>query len=302
MKQPIFLFVFLSTCLVVSGFNDGPASPELFNYNPLANSAAVVISGNARFTILTSQVIRMEYKNESSFEDRPTLAIVNRNLPVPQFTQSSTTTVLSIQTEDLLLSYTIGEPFSSKTLVVKSTNGSSAFSSWMPGMRNDGNLLGTIKSLDELGVQTLNCTLCANQKVHDESLHCEWGLISRDGWSIVDDTDNWALTPGAEWWDSKNTAVADWYIFGHGHNYKQALSDFVAIGGRIPIVPRYATGIWWTRWFDFNNWDVKKIVADYESRSLPLDVFVLDMDWHKKKTIGAAILLTRTYSPTRRPP
>ena len=34
-------------------------------------------------------------------------------------------------------------------------------------MRNDGNLLGTIKSLDLLGVQTLNCTENAGQKVHD---------------------------------------------------------------------------------------------------------------------------------------
>lgn len=34
-------------------------------------------------------------------------------------------------------------------------------------MRNDGNLLGTIKSLDMLGVQTLNCTENAGQMVHD---------------------------------------------------------------------------------------------------------------------------------------
>jgi len=52
-------------------------------------------------------------------------------------------------------------------------------------------LLGTIKSLDELDVITLNCTQNANTQVHDESLHCAWGLISRDGWAIVNDTENW---------------------------------------------------------------------------------------------------------------
>ena len=54
------------------------------------------------------------------------------------------------------------------------------------------------------------------------------------------------------------------------------------MGGPIAMVPKQALGLWWTRWFDFNNWDVLKIVDDYESRGLPLDVFVLDMDWHMK--------------------
>ena len=26
------------------------------------------------------------------------------------------------------------------------------------------------------------------------------------------------------------------------------------------MVPRYATGIWWTRWFNFNNYDVLKVL------------------------------------------
>jgi hypothetical protein len=38
---------------------------------------------------------------------------------------------------------------------------------WYFGQPNDGNLLGTIKSLDELGVTPLNCTLNANIRIHD---------------------------------------------------------------------------------------------------------------------------------------
>ena len=70
--------------------------------------------------------------------------------------------------------------------------------------------------------------------------------------------------------------------FAHGLNYRQALQDFVLVAGKIAMVPRYATGIWWTRWFNFNNYDVLKVVNDYSTRSIPLDVFVLDMDWHMK--------------------
>ncbi len=48
------------------------------------------------------------------------------------------------------------------------------------------------------------------------------------------------------------------------------------------MAPRYSMGIWWTRWLNLNNYDVLKIVNDYSSRSIPLDVFILDMDWHTK--------------------
>ncbi len=51
---------------------------------------AVVISGNARFTVLTSQLIRMEYALEGIFEDQATLAFLNRNVPVPYYTTSTT--------------------------------------------------------------------------------------------------------------------------------------------------------------------------------------------------------------------
>ena len=36
------------------------------------------------------------------------------------------------------------------------------FVSWQFGASNEGNLLGTIRSLDEVGVVPLNCTVNAN--------------------------------------------------------------------------------------------------------------------------------------------
>ena len=46
---------------------------------------------------------------------------------------------------------------------------------------NSGNLLGTVRSLDNVGVIPLNCTQNRDIFVHNESLHCAWGLVSRDG-------------------------------------------------------------------------------------------------------------------------
>jgi alpha-glucosidase (family GH31 glycosyl hydrolase) len=81
-------------------------------------------------------------------------------------------------------------------------------------------------------------------QVHGEKLHCAWGLVSRSGWSVVDDSVNWALTKGAEWWDSVNTNDVDLYLLAHGHNYKAAIKDFAKISGSVPMFPRYALGIW----------------------------------------------------------
>lgn len=71
----------------------------------------------------------------------------------------------------------------------------------------------------------------------------------------------------------------DLYFFGHGWDYKQALYDYVQVGGSPAMTPRYAHGTWWTRWFDFDNSAIEDIVEQYRERALPLDVFVLDMDW-----------------------
>jgi hypothetical protein len=50
--------------------------------------------------------------------------------------------------------------------------------------------------------------------VNGESLHCEWGVISQDGWAVINDTQNWGLTNG--WWDSYNIDTLDLYLFAHG--------------------------------------------------------------------------------------
>jgi hypothetical protein len=106
---------------------------------------------------------------------RGSVAIVNRNLTVPAFTQSVDNGVLSITTSAVQLRYTVGAAFASHTLGVFAVEGSdSAFESWTYGQTNSNsrNLLGTIKSLDELDVISLNCTQNQFVIVHDECMPC----------------------------------------------------------------------------------------------------------------------------------
>ena len=158
---------------------------------------------------------------------------------------------------------------------------------WAYGMPDHGNLLGTVRSLDLLRNISLNCTEIAGTTEHDEGLHCAWGLVSRSGWALLQDHDS-PILPATQWFSPRlrHSDSIDAYLFAHGTDYRRALRDYTAIGGRIPLLPRYAAGPWYTRWYDFDSSDVGGIVRTAESLSLPMDVFMFDMNWHQKYAWG----------------
>ena len=72
----------------------------------------------------------------------------------------------------------------------------------------------------------------------------------------------------------------DWYFFGYGHDYKQALRDFILVAGRIPLPPRFAFGAWWSRYWAYSDQELDEWSAASARTTVPLDVLVIDMDWH----------------------
>jgi alpha-glucosidase (family GH31 glycosyl hydrolase) len=253
-----------------------------------------VVSGSARFTVLTDKLIRMEFASNQSqplFEDRATVAFINRNLGVvPVFNESVSGGILTISTTSLKLSYVIGQEFSSSSLNVVSIDENSAFESWSYGQHSNGNLFGTIRTLDQENTPPLNCTMLKtglndikyNCGLEGSECACEWGLVSSEGWAVVDDSTNYALSDSADFWDGENIDAVDTYLFAHGRDYRAALNDFIKVGGNIAMPPRNALGVWWTRWYDFTQQTALDSVDDFRNRQLPLDILVLDMNWHTK--------------------
>ena len=256
---------------------------ELEAYQPAADEAATVVSGNARFTVLSPRLLRIEYSAAADFEDRPTLAFVNRKQPVPRFTWDATTGMLT--TDYLQLVYTGGAFTATSLKVVPSpTSKPSVFKGWSFGTTSAtdaGNLRGTLRTLD----RKVNVSLDCNQLPSSD--HCAWGVISRSGWALVNETGVPILAEDDWWADATGTMIRnkdthDLYLFAHGHDYMGALSDLTKVGGRVPILPRRNLGVWFTRWYDYDAADVRGIIADFEQRALPLDILVLDMNWHMK--------------------
>ena len=108
-------FMYILVIFLLTPFVNAAVAPN--RYDPVADPRAVVLAGSARFTILTPQLIRLEWANDRKFEDHASLAFVNRTLPVPQFTrQVGPGNRVVLKTSALTLVYDPGIPTASSRL------------------------------------------------------------------------------------------------------------------------------------------------------------------------------------------
>ncbi|MBO4340753.1 MAG: DUF5110 domain-containing protein [Bacteroidales bacterium] len=259
MRFPVSLLSAIIFCLPLAAQN-----------NPKANPEAVVEYQHARFTVLTDRLIRMEWAQDDAFEDRASFAIVNRDMPVPKFSSAIKNGILTIKTEKVTLTYKGGR-FSQDNLSVKFGMGV-----WKPGMAPSGNLKGTTRTLDGcLGFEQLS---------HSET-ELEDGILSRDGWAVVDESSRHLFEPVGSPWENwvaerPDGDRIDWYLFAYGHDYTAALGDFVKVAGRIPLPPKYTFGYWWSRYWVFTDEELLDLGREMRQRGVPMDVMIVDMDWH----------------------
>ena len=256
-----------------------PSREETIN-NPVADPAAVIIQGHARFTVLTPQLIRIEWAADGKFEDHASLVFINRRLPVPKYSHEFGGGKLTLKTDALTLTYTpkADGRFTSDNLTIEFTvDGKPVV--WRPGTIDLQNLKGTTRTLDgALGDKT-------KEPIGN-------GFVSRSGWAIEDDSTR-PLFDSADFrflqgekspwpWVIERPAGErqDWYFFGYGHDYRKALGDYVRAAGRIPLPPRFAFGAWWSRYWAYSDQEIEEIIRGFRENDTPLDVFVIDMDWH----------------------
>ena len=131
----------------------------------------MVTAPNARFTVLTSRLLRLEFSPSGEFEDHPSQAFWYREQPVPAFTVERSPERIEIRTEHLQLNYLITPAgFSAETLSVEVFATGAV---WHFGTsRNRANLKGTARTLDGA----------------DGAVRLDPGLMSRQGWALVDDS------------------------------------------------------------------------------------------------------------------
>lgn len=240
------------------------------DFSPVANPGAIVTGRNVRFTVLTSRLIRIEYSSSNIFEDRASQVFWYRNQPVPQFQVIKDDCRVEIITEDLHLVYEERNGLYPADLHI---SGRKENISWHFCDSASGNLFGTARTLDKA----------------DGSIPLEKGLMSKDGWSIVDDTESLVFNEDYmlvnRGLNNGNNLYKDVYFFGYGKDYKGCLRDFFKVAGNVPLIPRWALGNWWSRYWEYTQDELTNLMQEFEQNGVPLSVCIIDMDWHIVKDL-----------------
>ena len=227
---------------------------------PMAMRENMVSGENYRFTVLTPNLLRLEYSPDGVFEDRASQVAFYRDFPRSTFTHSVEDGVLTLQTEALQLRYKLGEAFAEDTLSVKLLV--EPASVWHFG-EDFEDLGGTARTLDEV----------------DGACPTGQGVCSRNGFSVVDDSES-LLLGGDGWIELRQEGARDYYFFGYGLDYIGAVQALYRLTGVPPLLPAYALGNWWSRYYAYTQQEYLDLMDRFRQENIPLTVGVVDMDWH----------------------
>lgn len=100
------------------------------------------------------------------------------------------------------------------------------------------------------------------------------------GSAVLDDSKSLLMTEDG-WVTPRKKGVQDLYFFGYGWNFRLALKDFYHLCGKTPMLPRFALGNWWSRYWRYSEASYMKLMEDFDKENVPFSVAVIDMDWHR---------------------
>lgn len=235
---------------------------QILELKPVARRESAVTGERFRFTVLTDRLIRLEYQEQGQFLDEPTQTVLCRDFPAVAYRVMEDADHLEIVTDQLHLYYD-KKPFSREGLTIQLKGGYHAYgSSWSYGDPVE-DLKGTARTLD----------------MADGAIELEPGLLSRQGFTVLDDSRSALIGPDL-WPKARTGDSVDLYFFGYGHDYLQCLRDFYRLSGPTPLLPRFALGNWWSRFYRYTEESYLSLMERFREKGIPFSTAVIDMDWH----------------------
>ena len=247
--------------------------------NPVASAENMVFWRDYRITVLTDRLFRVEksmqqhierqmeqpLKTQHIFCDQATQSVWYRNLPKVEFQTDVSETTVQVVTKHVT--------------IVTAENLDDSYVIWngkkIP-LNNDGNLLGTYRTLDECDGDL--------SAPHNRTIQLGTGVVSKSGVAVLDDSASLILVEDGTL-QRRNREEKDLYVFAYGHDYREALKAFYQITGCTPLIPRFALGNWWSRYHAYTEKEYIHLMDSFAERNLPFTVATVDMDWHWSETL-----------------
>ncbi len=240
----------------------------LYKVNGKPYSKNVIFYKDYRITLITDSLFRIEQNNEKKFNDLATQTIINRDLGIVSFSIKENKDSLEINTSKIKI--ILGESIASSRVIV---NGKSL------KISNSDNLKGTFSTLDRFDGKYYMSGETGNFVKDKNQIPLCDGVCSKNGIAVIDDSRALCFDDSGKICETKALGI-DCYVFAFGDNYKEAVKQFFAISGKPPIIPRFALGNWWSRYYDYNEEEYYAVLNNFEKRDIPITVAVIDMDWH----------------------
>ncbi len=236
----------------------------LYNARPHARKENLVFWQEYRITVLSDRLFRVEKSSEGKYENRATQAVLYRDMLPVSFTAQENDGVLEIKTEKITL--LLKTDFAESEIIVDNQK---------YRLDESENLLGTYRTLD--GFEGNRCMCEASSNHTGDIMQLNNGVCAKNGFAILDDTSfifgDGELIP-------REANTFDKYIFAYGKEYREALKAFYTLEGFTSLVPRFALGNWWSRYYPYSERTYLQLLNKFEENRIPLSVAVIDMDWH----------------------
>lgn len=232
------------------------------NYNDAISKDAAIFRGKKyRITVLSELLVRLEYSESGSFEDRPTELAKHRNFDVPKFEVNDDERYLTIKTSYFTLTYEkekpmVGNKFSPDKYLRVSLNDTDKL--WFFTQVEARNFKSTASSIDE----------------SLEMPKLEKGLYSTDGFVSIDDSKSLIFNIDGSVGRRSDERI-DTYLFMYKKDFGYCLKNYYQLTGYPPLISRSALGIWWDKRDTYNADQLYSLMEKFKRNSIPVSILLL---------------------------
>ena len=233
----------------------------------MANSvSATFVVGAVRVQPLGAHLVRIEQRGRTGFEDRATFTVQTREFETVAARETRAAGEVCIATE----TYRVVVPENAAGLA---------------GIR--------VESAAGASLCVLSNAMPANSFLPaPAALPAVW--ILGDSPRVVPPARGALPPPAGEddpdsGWDLASAAPDVYVFFPAAAGYARFRADFLRLTGGIPLVPLFALGLWYSRYYAYGEETALAVIDRFRRAGIPLDLFTLDTDWRVGASCGYGI-------------